>query len=58
MTELNELKRSMLTLERQIKPLEYDASRNQIHDYKRAQLKKMKDDYVALKQQLKSVLSE
>ncbi|MBT5739890.1 hypothetical protein HOI26_02205 [Candidatus Woesearchaeota archaeon] len=58
MTELNELKRSMLTLERQIKPLEYDSSRNQIHDYKRAQLKKMKDDYVALKQQLKSVLSE
>lgn len=58
MTAVTELRQSMLILERQIKPLEYDASRNQIHEHKREQLKQMKIEYEELQQQLQQALTQ
>ena len=55
---LNELKKNMLLLERQIKPLEYDASRNQIHDHKLTLLQKMKEEYGQLQEQFRVASSK
>ncbi len=51
MTEITELRERLFQLERKIAPLEWDSSRNQINEFKKVQLVKLKQEYDALKQE-------
>ncbi len=47
-----ELRERLFFLERKIKPLEWDASRNQINEFKKMQLVKMKEEYALIQKEL------
>ncbi|MDP3733905.1 MAG: hypothetical protein Q8R37_01635 [Nanoarchaeota archaeon] len=49
MMELREL---LLNLERRIKPLEWDSSRNQINEFKKQELGRLKGEFVTLRTEL------
>lgn len=51
-TELNE---RLFLLERKIKPLEWDSSRNQINEFKKKQLESLKEEFVNLNNELKDL---
>ena len=40
-----ELRELLFQLDRKIKPLEWDSSRNQINEFKKEQLKKLKEEH-------------
>jgi len=50
-----EIRELLLNLERRIKPLEWDASRHQINEFKLEQLKKLQQDFSSLKAELASL---
>ena len=50
-----ELKNLLFDLERKIRPLEWDASRRQINDYRKTQLVKLRNEYVSLSKELEEV---
>ncbi len=50
-----ELRELLFQMERKIKPLEWDASRNQINEFKRQQLGKLKEEFTALKSELQEL---
>jgi len=52
MADTAELRERLFQLERKIAPLEWDASRNQINEFKKLQLAKLKEEYSALKGEL------
>ncbi len=52
MADTAELRERLFQLERRIAPLEWDASRNQINEFKKLQLVKLKEEYSALKGEL------
>ena len=54
MMELREL---LFQLERKIKPLEWDSSRNQINEFKKAQLKILKEQFTSLSEELGNLSS-
>jgi hypothetical protein len=43
---MSELRELLFNLERKIKPLEWDASRNQINEFKRLTLEKLKNEHL------------
>ena len=45
---LSELRELLFNLERRIKPLEWDASRNQINEFKKVTLQKLKEEHTTL----------
>ncbi|MBI4147056.1 hypothetical protein HY494_00195 [Candidatus Woesearchaeota archaeon] len=47
-----QLREYLFQLERRIKPLEWDASRNQINEFKKQQLVKLKEEFNTLQQEL------
>jgi len=47
-----QLREQVFQLERQIRPLEWDAGRNQINEFKKQQLVKLKEQYTLLQQEL------
>lgn len=47
-----EIRELLFHLERRIKPLEWDANRNQINEFKKIQLGKMQDEKSVLLQEL------
>ena len=47
-----ELRERLFQLERRIAPLEWDAGRNQINEFKKLQLVKLKEEHTALKGEL------
>ena len=49
-----ELRGKLLLLEKRIRPLEWDNSRNQINDYKKQELAKLKVEQANLLEELKS----
>lgn len=49
MIELREL---LFNLERRIKPLEWDANRNQINEFKKQELGRLKEEFLNLRQEL------
>lgn len=56
MTErASELRELLFHLERKIKPLEWDASRNQINEFKKQQLGKLQEEFMSLRQELKNL---
>lgn len=50
-----ELRGKLLQLEKRIRPLEWDLSRNQINDFKRQELVKLKVEYAHLLEELKGI---
>lgn len=50
-----ELRGKLLQLEKRIRPLEWDLSRNQINDFKRQELVKLKVEYANLLEELKGI---
>lgn len=59
---ISELRELLFNLERRIAPLEWDANRNQINEFKKAQLQRLKEEHSSLlrefqglEQQIKAV---
>ncbi|MEK6899700.1 MAG: hypothetical protein AABX05_01115 [Nanoarchaeota archaeon] len=50
-----QVREQLFQLERRIKPLEWDASRNQINEFKKQQLERMKVEFSSLQQELKQL---
>jgi len=50
-----EIKGSLLKLEKRIRQLEWDSSRNQINEYKKQELVKLKQEHEALVKELKEL---
>ncbi|MBU0470928.1 MAG: hypothetical protein KKA62_04870 [Nanoarchaeota archaeon] len=50
--KIAELRETLFNMERKIKPLEWDASRNQINEFKQQQLVKMKAEFITLQEEL------
>ena len=49
------VREQLFQLERRIKPLEWDASRNQINEFKKQQLDRLKVEFNSLKQELQEL---
>ncbi|MEK6940097.1 MAG: hypothetical protein AABX31_05200 [Nanoarchaeota archaeon] len=49
---VTQLREQLFQLERRIKPLEWDSSRNQINEFKKQQLVKLKEEFNTLTQEL------
>ena len=49
---VTELREQLFQLERRIRPLEWDAGRNQINEFKKQQLGKLKGEFTVLQQEL------
>lgn len=54
---VSELRELLFNLERKIKPLEWDASRNQINEFKKIQLDKLREEYSLLFEELNKLES-
>lgn len=52
---ISELRELLFNLERKIAPLEWDASRNQINEFKKATLEKLKQEQVSLQEEFKGL---
>lgn len=50
-----QLREQLFQLERRIRPLEWDAGRNQINEFKKQQLGKLKEEFNVLQQELCSL---
>ncbi len=50
-----ELQEQLFSLERSIKPLEWDASRNQINEFKKQKLVSLKEQHQTLQNELQSL---
>ena len=55
---ISELREALFHMEKKIKPLEWDANRNQINEFKRQQLEKLKGEFVSLQEELKKLEEE
>ena len=51
-----ELRELLFNLERRIKPLEWDASRNQINEYKKAQLTQLQEEHKTFIEELNNLV--
>ena len=47
-----QLREQLFQMERRMKPLEWDANRNQINEFKKQQLDRMKEEFASLKNEL------
>lgn len=54
---LAELRKLLFGLERKIKPLEWDSSRNQINEFKKLELERLRKEQVTLSEELKGLVS-
>ena len=52
---LSELRELLFNLERKIKPLEWDASRNQINEFKKVELGRLKQEHLRLEEELRQL---
>jgi len=52
---ISELRELLFNLERKIAPLEWDANRNQINEFKKATLEKLKQEQVSLQQEFQEL---
>ena len=54
-SRLSEVQDRLFELERKIKPLEWDLSRNQINEFKKTTLGKLKEEFTLLRDELSSL---
>ncbi len=50
-----QLREQLFLMERRMKPLEWDANRNQINEFKKQQLERMKGEFALLQQELQQL---
>ncbi len=55
---ISEIREQLFNLERKIKPLEWDSSRNQINEFKLLQLQRLKEEHTALQDELSTLDQE
>lgn len=55
---ISELRELLFNLERKIAPLEWDANRNQINEFKKATLEKLKKEHTDLQEEFKGLGSQ
>lgn len=53
--KLSELQERLFQLERRIRPLEWDCSRNQINEFKKIQLVKLRTEYELLQKEVQGL---
>ncbi len=51
-----ELRAQLSSLERRIRPLEWDASRKQINEFRKQQLEQLKAEHINLSEELRKLL--
>lgn len=54
---ISEVRELLFNLERRLKPLEWDASRNQINEFKRIEMQRLQQEHRTLLQELKELES-
>ena len=52
---ISELRELLFNLERKLKPLEWDLSRNQINEFKKLQLVKLREEHITLVAELRTL---
>ncbi|HLC70909.1 MAG TPA: hypothetical protein VJI32_02820 [Candidatus Nanoarchaeia archaeon] len=52
---ISELRELLFNLERRIAPLEWDSSRNQINEFKKTQLGKLKQEHATLQREFQEL---
>lgn len=52
---MSEIRERLFNLERKIKPLEWDSGRNQINEFKKQELGRLKEEHVALATELEEL---
>ncbi len=52
-----EIRELLVDLERKIRPLEWDSGRNQINEFKKIQLGKLKEEHSTLSDELSSLMN-
>lgn len=52
---ISEVRELLFNLERRLKPLEWDASRNQINEFKRIEMQRLQQEHRTLLQELKGL---
>lgn len=55
---ISELRELLFNLERKIAPLEWDSSRNQINEFKKATLEKLKQEHETLQREFQELGSQ
>ncbi|MEK6853361.1 MAG: hypothetical protein AABX64_01635 [Nanoarchaeota archaeon] len=50
-----QLREQLFQMERKMKPLEWDAGRNQINEFKKQQLERMREEFANLKSELSAL---
>ena len=50
-----QLREQLFQMERKMKPLEWDAGRNQINEFKKQQLERMREEFASLKSELSAL---
>ena len=55
---LAELRKLLYGLERKIKPLEWDSSRNQINEFKKLELERLRKEHQTLKEELQQLAQQ
>ncbi len=54
---MNQVRERLVVVERKLRPLEWDATRNQINDYKKKELEKLRQEHITLQDELKGIVS-
>jgi len=52
---LIQVRERLISIERKLRPLEWDANRNQINDYKKQELEKLRQEQTTLQEELKGL---
>ncbi len=52
---LIQVRERLISIERKLRPLEWDANRNQINDYRKKEFEKLRAEQVALQEELKGI---
>jgi hypothetical protein len=52
---LVQVRERLISIERKLRPLEWDASRNQINEYRKKEFEKLRQEQVALQEELKNM---
>jgi len=55
--QLIQVRERLVVVERKLRPLEWDATRNQINDYKKQELAKLRLEQTTLQEELKRIVA-
>ena len=53
---LTQVRERLISIERKLRPLEWDANRNQINGYRKQEFEKLKQEQTVLQEELKGIV--